>query len=84
MVKTFRGILADGGVDRIRLSTKKGKIGYRIVKLQLFPHDIDGSSSMEDLIQVWKTLAAADAATADCDFSLNGFPIIYFLNRSYK
>jgi len=34
VVKTFRGLLADGGQDRIRLSTIKGKVGYRIIKFQ--------------------------------------------------
>ena len=33
VVKTFRGQLADGGQDQIRLQTIKGKVGYRIVKL---------------------------------------------------
>ena len=35
VVKTFRGQLADGGQDRIRLQTNNGKMGYRIVKLEL-------------------------------------------------
>ena len=30
MIKTFRGILADGDQNKIRLTTKKGKIGYKI------------------------------------------------------
>ena len=34
MIKTFRGLLADGAQDRIRLKTNKGNIGYRIVKFQ--------------------------------------------------
>jgi len=37
MIKTFRGLLADGGQDRIRLSTIKGKVGYRIVRFQIIP-----------------------------------------------
>ena len=35
MIKTFRGLLADDTEAKIRLSTKKGKIGYRIVKFQI-------------------------------------------------
>jgi len=35
MIKTFRGILANGATDRIRLSTKKGKVGYRLIKFQV-------------------------------------------------
>jgi len=34
MIKTFRGLLADGGQDRIRLSTIQGKVGYKIIKFQ--------------------------------------------------
>jgi len=37
VVKTFRGLLADGAQDRIRLQTIKGKIGYRIIKFQGIP-----------------------------------------------
>jgi hypothetical protein len=35
MIKTFRGLLQDLQVDRIRLSTKKGKVGYRIINFQI-------------------------------------------------
>jgi len=38
MIKTFRGLLGDGGQDRIRLGTKQGKIGYRIVKFELIAY----------------------------------------------
>jgi len=37
MIKTFRGQLANGGQDQIRLSTIKGKVGYKIIKFQLMP-----------------------------------------------
>ena len=39
MIKSFRGSLADGGQETIRLSTIKGEIGYRIVKFQIMPND---------------------------------------------
>jgi len=35
MIKTFRGLLADGGQDQIRLQTIKGKVGYKVVKFQI-------------------------------------------------
>ena len=53
MFKTFRGILADGEEEKIRLSTKKGKIGYRIVKFEIFPN-IPGDVSVDNVVQVWK------------------------------
>jgi len=36
-------LLEDGGIDRILLSTKSGKTGYRIVKLNLLPGNLNAS-----------------------------------------
>jgi len=55
MIKTFRGLLADGGQDHIRLSTIKGKVGYRIVKFQLM-HDEPGQQHTEHTVKIYKTL----------------------------
>jgi len=63
MIKTFRGLLADGGQDHIRLSTIKGKVGYRISKLEVFP-DQPGALSYESTVQVWKTEQAAPSTSA--------------------
>ena len=41
MIKTFRGLLADGGQDRIRLSTIKGKVGYRIAKFEIIAENMN-------------------------------------------
>ena len=38
-VKTFRGLLADGGQEQIRLSTNKGEMGYKIRKFELMPNN---------------------------------------------
>jgi len=54
MIKTFRGMLADGGQDRIRLGTIKGKVGYRITKFQIIT-STPGQSADESIIQIWKT-----------------------------
>ena len=53
MIKTFRGILADGETNRIRLSTKKGKIGYRIIKFQTIPFK-PGQTDNESTITIYK------------------------------
>ena len=66
MIKTFRGLLADGGQDKIRLSTKKGKIGYKIVKLQIFPNN-PGAASYEYCVKVFKILQLS--VTNPVDFS---------------
>jgi len=55
MIKTFRGMLADGGQDRIRLQTIKGKVGYRIVKLQI-TSTLTGSIEAELVTKIYKDL----------------------------
>ena len=55
VVKTFRGLLADGGQDRIRLSTNKGKVGYRIVKLQVIGDEPGGATGYECIVKLWKS-----------------------------
>ena len=51
VVKTFRGLLADGGQDRIRLSTIKGKVGYRITKFEVMQPN--ANSAMEQVIKIY-------------------------------
>jgi hypothetical protein len=54
VVKTFRGLLADGGQDRIRLSTIKGKAGYKIVKFQIIGAE-PGQQDQEHTVKIYKT-----------------------------
>ena len=69
MIKTFRGILADGEEERIRLSTKKGKVGYRIIKFQLFPN-LPGTSDYEALVKIFKvSQATVPVSSGVADFS---------------
>ena len=53
MIKTFRGLLADGGQDQIRLQTIKGKVGYRILKFEGFP-STPGAIDYESTLIIWK------------------------------
>ena len=53
MIKTFRGKLEDGEQRKIRLSTNKGVIGYRITKFRLFPIK-PGQENVENTVQVWR------------------------------
>jgi len=62
VVKTFRGLLADEEQIRIRLGTIKGKVGYKIIKLQL----LSAAPMLNDLISlvsVWKGEQATVTAT---------------------
>ena len=68
MIKTFRGLLADGGQDRIRLGTIKGKVGYQITKFEIIPYNPAGDDS-ENTIAIWKESAAASAATHNISFT---------------
>jgi len=53
MIKTYRGLLADGGQDRIRLSTIKGKVGYKIIKCQLLSEK-PGAVSQQSVVKIYK------------------------------
>jgi len=53
MIKTYRGALADGGQDQIRLKTNKGDIGYRILKFQVISVS-PGAASVEAVVKVYK------------------------------
>ena len=64
MIKTFRGLLADGGQNKIRLTTMKGKIGYRIVKFQIFPGD-PGTQHYEATIKIYKIFQSTVDNTVD-------------------
>jgi len=64
MIKTFRGILASGGQDHIRLQTIKGKVGYRIVKLQLITN-APTTVSAESVIKVYKEKQTTITDTID-------------------
>jgi len=67
VVKTFRALLADGGQDRIRLSTIKGKKGYRIVKFQVLGPD--ANTSFEQVLKIYKksTTVSTDINFTDSD-----------------
>jgi hypothetical protein len=64
MIKTYRGILADGAQNKIRLSTKKGKIGYKIVKLEIMPAS-PGLLDYEALVKLFKITQTSITGTVD-------------------
>ena len=67
MNKTFRGRLADGSIERIRLSTNNGLTGYQVVKFQLMGHNPGDSSlgSYEHVVQVFTREPTAASGTVD-------------------
>ena len=64
VVKTYRGLLADGGQDRIRLSTIKGKVGYKIIKFQVIQKE-PGEEEIEITLKIYKTSQSSITNTID-------------------
>jgi len=72
VVKTFRGLLADDGQDRIRLQTIKGKVGYRIVKFDIID-GAPGTLNSENVVKMYKTeQSTIDAVVNFTDSDLLG------------
>jgi hypothetical protein len=66
MNKTFKGLLADGEVKTIRLSTKDGLTGYKIVKFQLFPEK-PGQDAQESIVIIESLEPSAATGTVNFD-----------------
>jgi len=67
---SFRGVLADGGIEEITLQTNNGLTGYRIVKLEIMGTK-PGVDNYESVVQVFKTKESATPVTAEIDFNNN-------------
>ena len=70
MIKSYKGLIADGGVETIPLHTNDGKTGYKIVKLSIMPND-PGGVSTEHILQISKLEDASyvTSPTTVVDFS---------------
>jgi len=66
VVKSFRGLLADGGQDLIRLQTIKGKVGYRIIKFDLML-SAPGVADTQSCVKIFKAEQAS--VTNEIDFT---------------
>ena len=64
MIKTFRGMMADGAQNRISLHTNDGSMGYRIVKFQIIPN-APGTVTHESVVKIYKIEQAAVDGTID-------------------
>ena len=85
VVKTFRGLLVDGGIDHIRLQTNNGKTGYRIVKLQIITKTPYDTNSAEHIIKVYKTFqTAVDGVVNFSEQSLIGVATINNNTAGYQ
>ena len=68
MIKTFRGLMPDGGQETIALHTNDGKTGYRIVKLELMSN-APGATAYESIVKIYKV--AQTTIDGIVDFSDN-------------
>jgi hypothetical protein len=64
MIKTFRGLLADGQQERIRLEHRDGKTGYRIKKLDIMGSE-PGVKDYESVVKVFSVKQTLITATVD-------------------
>ena len=70
-IKSFRGLIADGGQETIHLHTNNGSTGYRIVKFEIFPNK-PGTESSESTVQIFKIeQSSVSTSAATVDFSSN-------------
>ena len=71
MIKSFRGLLKDGGQDKIPLHTNDGKSGYRIVKFETISNqNSSGGASGEHFMFIWKVKqATVSSTTPNINFS---------------
>jgi len=82
VVKTFRGLLADGGQDRIRLQTIKGKVGYTIVKFQGMPK-APMTLDQENVLKIYKSnQSTVDGVVNFTDSDLLGVCVLKYASDS--
>jgi len=69
VVKSYRGLLADGGQEKVRISCGDGRTGYRIIKLLVFPTTV-GDVTQESVLSIFKEeIAAVPTSGATTDFT---------------
>ena len=66
-VHSFRGLLADGGEDEIRLERQNANVAYRIVKFEILPNDPAGSAG-EFTVKIYRE-SQTGSITATIDFT---------------
>jgi len=63
VVKTYRGLLADGAQEKIPLGTKDGSVGYRVIRFDIL--SASPSSNIEHVVQIWAKEQVSVVATID-------------------
>ena len=63
-IHSFRGLLADGAEDRIRIQGPVGSIAWRITKFQIIS-TAPGVASTESIVQIFRETQSSPSATVD-------------------
>jgi len=61
---SFRGLLADGKQDKIRIEGATGEIAWRITKFEIIP-ELPGASYSESVVQIWREEQTSASSTID-------------------
>ena len=81
MIKTFRGLIADGAEDTIVLHTNDGSMGYRVVKFELMPNNPGGT--IDSNVKIYKV--PNKGASSLVDFSDNTLlAVAFYYNGTYE
>jgi len=64
-IKTFRGLIANQAVDTVTLHTNDGSVGYRVVKFEIMPPEIN--MTLETVVKIYKV--PQTSGNSDIDFS---------------
>ena len=67
-ILSYRGLMADGDIETILLTTKKGEVGYRITKFEVMTEKVS-TASVEHTVKIYKD--PQTTATATVNFSDN-------------
>ena len=63
-IKSYRGKIADGAVDKVQIHSKTGAIGYRIKKLQII-HAEPGQQEAEHTVKIYSIKQTTATNTID-------------------
>ena len=66
MIKSFRGLLADEEIERIKLSTNDGLTGYTIKKFEIIS-ETPGIGDADHVVQLFSVPQTAASATVNFD-----------------
>jgi len=83
-IVSFRGLIADGGIDTVSLHTTTGSTGYRIVKFQVMTEKVS-TTSVEHTLQIFKVPQTTASATVNfSDQTLLGVAITMSRSDAYN